>query len=189
MRHLSQRELSMLAESNELSSPVRTHLEICSSCSAELKRLKTLLDAVAAVEERSPDASFLDRMAENAMERISHLAGKQNHIRRARKWRQGAKWVSAAALPLAAAMLLFLLPWQRDLSPHTYSDSATSSVDDLLSPNQWNMVWDSLTEDMPELSVLRQISDIDENPYEQIRDLTEVELESLFDLLGGSDLG
>jgi hypothetical protein len=179
----------MLLEGDELSSPVRAHFETCSLCSAELKRLTVLLSAVAAVEERPIDSRLLDRMAEGVMEGISCRAEKRNHIRWERKRWRGVKWASAAALPLAATMLLFLLPRKEDLSLPTYSGSATSSAVSLLSPNQWDMVWGSLTEDMPELSVLHQIPTIDDTPYEQIRDMTEDELESLLDLLEGSDLG
>jgi hypothetical protein len=97
--------------------------------------------------------------------------------------------VSLAALPLATAMLLFLLPRHEDLFPYMYSDSSTPSADDLLSPSQWDLVWESLTDNMPELSVLHQISTIEDSLNEQISDMTEDELKSLLDLLGGSGLG
>ena len=188
MKHLSPKELLMLAEGSELSTSDMAHIAGCSSCSAELKRMKALLVAVAAHDERPLDEQLLGQMAEGIMQRIAELPQAERLTQSKRRWRHSVKWASAAALPLAAAVLLFVLSQQEGLS-RLHSGSVKSPNDDLLSPQQWDVVWDSLTEDMPELSVLQQVSTIDEDPYGQLRTLTEEQLQSLLDLLGSPDLG
>lgn len=187
MRHLSHEELLIMAEGTELPASVKEHLLDCSSCSSELSRLRALLRAVASIEERQLDDRLLDQITEGILEQVSALPEERRPTRRGRTWRGNMKWVSAAALPLAAAVLLFLLPQKEGLTPPMYLGSVTSSADDLLSPHQWDMVWYNLTEDMPELSVLHQVSTRDQNPYDQLRDLTQDELQNLLDLLEGSN--
>jgi hypothetical protein len=189
VEHLSEAELLMVAEGNEVLPETLSHLDSCSSCSAELRRLQALLSAVAAVDEPPISVGLLDQAVQGIMERIESLPAVHGHTSPQRKWWRGAKWVSAVALPLAAAMLLFLLPRQTDLPSHTRSSSASSSVDELLSSSQWDVVWYNLTDDIPELSVLHQVSIVEDDPYGQIRSMTEDQLESLLNLLGGSDFG
>jgi hypothetical protein len=188
MRHLSQEELLMMADGAKLSPEAEAHVAMCSTCSEELERLEALLSAVAAKEEPPLDNRRLDEIAEGVMARVSRGAGGRRQGSWTKTWRPGAKWASAVALPLAAALVLCLLPRQEALSPRVYSNSALSSEDDLLSQNQWDLVWESLTADLPELSVLDQVSSVTRGaPYAEIRDLSNDELESLLYLLSGSD--